>query len=29
MATSGQNSEHLDKILGLAFDDLEHLSVRD
>jgi hypothetical protein len=29
MATTGFNSEHLDKMMGLAFEDLDHLSMRD
>lgn len=29
MATTGFNSEHIDKMMGLAFEDLDHLSVRD
>lgn len=29
MSTTGYNSEHLDKIMGLAFEDIDHLSVRD
>lgn len=29
MATTGFNSEHLDKMMGLAFEDLDHLSIRE
>lgn len=29
LKTSGFHSNHLDRMMGLAFEDLEHLSVRD